>query len=119
MWDIRFSKEAKKDLLKFDKIIQLQILAGIKRVSQNPLPNQGYGKPLGNKAGNNLTGFFKIKYKNIGIRVVYSLVHESEIMNVLVISKRDDNYCYKYAYKIYKKLGESVFADIFEKLHNN
>jgi len=47
-------------------------LAGIKKVSKNPLPNpDGYGKPLGNKGGYNLTGFFKIKYRDIGIGVVY------------------------------------------------
>ena len=40
-----------------------QVLAGIVKVSKAPLPSpNGYGKPLGNKNGNNLTGFFKIKY---------------------------------------------------------
>jgi len=116
MWEKRFSKEAKRDLIKFEKIIQIQILAGIQKVSSNPLPHVGYGKPLGNKGGNNLTGFFKIKYNGIGIRVVYTLVMESQTMNILVISKRDDNYCYEYAYKIYQKYGESVFTDIFEKI---
>lgn len=37
-------------------------------------------------------------------------------MNILVISKRDDNYCYEYAYKIYQKYGDSVFQDVFEKV---
>jgi len=116
MWEKRFSKEAKKDLFKFERSIQLQILAGIQKVSSNPLPEVSYGKPLGNKGGNNLTGFFKIKYKGIGIRVVYTLVMESQTMNILVISKRDDNYCYEHAYKIYQKYGESIFLDVFEKI---
>ena len=78
-------------------------------------PN-GYGKPLGNKNGNNLTGFFKIKYKSIGIRVVYTLVLDQQIMNVVVISERDDNYCYEMAAKLYEKYGEEIFTDIFEKM---
>ena len=80
-----------------------------------PSPN-GYGKPLGNKNGNNLTGFFKIKYKSIGIRVVYTLVLDQQIMNVVVISERDDNYCYEMAAKLYEKYGEEIFTDIFGKM---
>ena len=58
-------KEAKSDLDKLDTDLREMVLAGIKKVRQNPLTQSegGYGKPLGNKAGNNLTGFFKIKYK--------------------------------------------------------
>ena len=74
-WEIKISKEARKDYQQFDKGTLKQIFAGIIKVSQNPLPHpDGYGKPLGNKQGNNLTGFFKIKYKGIGIRVIYTLV---------------------------------------------
>ena len=63
------------------------MLAGILKVSEAPLPSpHGYGKPLGNKWGNNLTGFFKIKYKGIVIRVVYTLVLEEAVMNIVVIS---------------------------------
>ena len=45
----------------------------------------GYGKPLGNKDETNLTDFFKIKYRGIGIRVVYTLVLNKSIMNIIVI----------------------------------
>ena len=83
----------------------------------NPLPRPaGYGKPLGNKRGNNLTGFFKIKYKGIGIRVVYALVLDRNIMNILVISLRDDDFCYRLAGEIYKKYGKAVFEDNFDLL---
>ena len=117
MWEIKFSKEARKALPVFDNVIQKQVLAGIKKVSKNPLPNpDGYGKPLGNKGGYNLTGFFKIKYRDIGIRVVYSLTHSGEIMNILVISKRDGSACYEEAVKLYEKYGDKVFKDIFDNL---
>ena len=71
-WTIRITDEAKKDYNKLEGSIRKQVLAGIIKVSKAPLPSpNGYGKPLGNKNGNNLTGFFKIKYRGIGIRVVY------------------------------------------------
>lgn len=78
-----------------------------------PSPD-GYGKPLGNRSGNNLTGFFKIKYYGIGIRIVYTLVIDKRIMNIVVIAERDDNYCYEMAEKLYKKYGENIFKDIFD-----
>ncbi|MBZ4647417.1 MAG: plasmid stabilization system [Clostridia bacterium] len=97
--------------------VQKQVLTGISKVSKNPLPHpQGYGKPLGNKGGNNLTGFFKIRYRDIGIRVVYSLALETSCMNILIISERDDNYCYNMAARLYEKYGDRVFEDIFETL---
>lgn len=114
-WDIRITDEAKKDFCKIEGSIRKQVLAGILKVSQAPLPSpNGYGKPLGNKNGNNLTGFFKIKYRGIGIRVVYTLVLDKLIMNIVVISQRDDNYCYDLAAKLYEKYGDDIFSDIFE-----
>ena len=115
MWTPKIIPEAEKSFAKFDKSLKIQIVAGIIKVSENPLPRPtGYGKPLGNKGGNNLTEFFKIKYKGIGIRVVYSLVSDKNIMNILVISPRDDDFCYKLAGEIYKKYGKAVFEDNFD-----
>ena len=115
-WNIRITDEAQKEYSKLDAAIKKQVLAGIYKVSQAPLPSpNGYGKPLGNKNGNNLTGFFKIKYRGIGIRVVYTLVLEKMIMNIVAISERDDNYCYDLVAILYKKYGNEIFENIFNK----
>ncbi len=114
-WEIRITDEAQKDYRKLEGSLRKQVLAGILKVSEAPLPSpHGYGKPLGNKHGNNLTGFFKIKYRGIGIRVVYTLVVDKLTMNIVVISQRDDNYCYDLAAKLYEKYGDDIFSDIFE-----
>lgn len=64
-WQIRISDEAKKDYRRLDSSIRKHVLAGIYKVSQAPLPSpNGYGKPLGNKNSNNLTGFKK-EYDNL------------------------------------------------------
>ena len=116
-WNIRITDEAKKDFERLEQTVKKQVLAGILKVSKAPMPSpDGYGKPLGNKNGNKLTGFFKIKYRGIGIRVIYTLVLDKKIMNIVVISQRDDNYCYELAVKLYKKYGKGVFKDIFDKL---
>ena len=95
MWEIRYVEEALEELLGLDKGIRAIVVKGIKKVSENPLPHTegGLGKPL----GNNLTGFFKIKYKNIGIRVVYTLDRVNKIMIVIVASSRSENECYDLA----------------------
>lgn len=114
-WEIRITDEAQKDYSRIEGSIQKQVLAGIVKVSKAPLPSpNGYGKPLGNKNGNNLTGFFKIKYRGIGIRVVYTLVIDKMVMNIVVISRRDDNDCYELAAKLYEKYGDKLFSDVFE-----
>lgn len=74
-WCVEFLEEAKKDMKKLERSASLQVLKGIQKVSQNPLPVQegGYGKPLGNKNGANLTNLLKIKFRDLGIRVVYKV----------------------------------------------
>lgn len=119
-WGVCITDDAKEDFKKLDGSVKKQVLAGILKVSQAPLPSpNGYGKPLGNKAGNDLTGFFKIKYKGIGIRVVYVLVMEKMIMNILVISERNDNYCYDLASRIFEKYGDEIFKDAFAEILKN
>jgi len=115
MWQIKFCPEAKNDLKKLDHAIIKIVLAGIKKVSTNPLPQQegGFGKPLGNIGDTNLTGFFKIKYRGIGIRVVYTIVRKAEIMNIIVVSIRDKNKSYKIAQKRKDQYGKDLFEDTF------
>ena len=87
-WNIKITKEAKKDFQQLDNSLKKQVAAGIIKVARTPLPSpHGYGKPLGNKNGKNLTGFFKIKYKGIGIRIVYTLVAIAGIWCISLLFK--------------------------------
>lgn len=98
-WKIEWLKEALKDLKLLDNSQTLQVLKAIDKVSENPLPSNegGYGKPLGNKSNTNLTGYLKIKLLKLGIRVVYRIVREHDIMRIIVISIREDDTVYKIA----------------------
>lgn len=104
-WNIEFLPEVEKDLKKLDHSVQIQVLKGIRKVSQNPLSIQqgGYGKPLGSKTGTNLTNLLKIKFRDLGIRVVYKVIHTDSIMKIIVISARTDEQVYKEAGKRRKK----------------
>lgn len=104
-WNIEFLPEVEKDLKKLDHSVQIQVLKGIRKVSQNPLSIQqgGYGKSLGSKTGTNLTNLLKIKFRDLGIRVVYKVIHTDSIMKIIVISARTDEQVYKEAGKRRKK----------------
>ena len=67
---------------KLERSASLQVLKGIQKVSRNQLPVQegGYGKPLGNKNGANLTNLLKIKFRDLGIRVVYKVERVEDVM---------------------------------------
>lgn len=98
-WEILFLQEAVEDVKRLDNSSRIQVLKAIDKVSNNPLPQSegGYGKPLGNKQGNNLTGLLKIKLKKLGIRVVYKIEKSSTNMTVVIVSARNDNEVYKTA----------------------
>ena len=102
-WQIKYHPLAEQELKNLDGSVRKIVLKGILKVSANPKPQNegGYGKPLGNKGGNDLTGLLKIKFRDIGVRVVYSLVEDETTheMFILVISVRADNEVYDLAGK--------------------
>lgn len=105
IWLIEYIKAAEKDLAHLDNSQQVQVIKAIRKVASNPLPSTqgGYGKPLGNRASQNLTGLMKIKLLKLGIRVVYQLFIEQNIMRIIVISVRDDATAYKLVQKRIKR----------------
>jgi mRNA interferase RelE/StbE len=100
-WNVVFMDKAKRDLENLEISTKSQIAKSITKVSQNPLPRSegGYGEPLGNKGGINLTGCLKIKFKKLGIRVVYKLARTEQEMKIIIISARADNEVYTEAKK--------------------
>lgn len=62
-WEVEYLPEANQDLKNLDGSQRLLVLKAIKKVQQNPISiyEGGYGKPLGNKNGSDLSGFLKVK----------------------------------------------------------
>ena len=95
-WIDRYNPEAKKDIDRLDGRQKKIVRKAIQKLLTNPFPvsEGGYGKPLGNKGGNNLTGLYKIKLKKEGIRIVYELIRTERIMYILIVGVRSDNEVY-------------------------
>lgn len=99
-WSIVFLPEAMKDIQSLSLSRQAMVKKAIKKVQENPLPQNegGYGKPLGSKRGLNLTGLLKIKLRGEGIRVVYKLERRESQMLVVVVGVREDEEVYQIAH---------------------
>ncbi len=102
MWEVTYLEEAKEDLARLDGAVRKRVLAAIKKTASNPLPkndprNPGYGTPLGNQNSSVLTGFYKIKLRKDGIRVVYRLVRTETTMEIVVVGVRDSESVYREA----------------------
>lgn len=98
-WNVEFIPAAEEDRRKLDGSVRTQVDKAILKVSSNPLPANegGYGKPLGNKNGNDLTGLMKVKLKSSGIRIIYQLIRSEETMKIVIIGIREDEKVYKEA----------------------
>ena len=95
-WKLEYLPEALDDLAALDNSVRQPVIKGINKVKQNPVSKEegGYGTPLGNKEGNNLTGLFKIKFLKYGVRVVYKLERQANLMKIVVVSVRAENKAY-------------------------
>ena len=96
-WEIHYTDDARADLRNLDGSQRKNVIKAVAKVSRNPLPANegGYGKPLGNKHGNDLTDLCKIKLVKDGIRVVYALVRTETTMKIVVIAARSDDEVYE------------------------
>lgn len=101
--NISFRDAAIKDLKKLDGSLRRIIIKQIIKVSKKPQAKSkgGYGIPLGNKSGNNLTGYLEIKLRDEGIRCIYKCVENDKAcgMDVIIISIRQDEKVYREARK--------------------
>lgn len=104
-WGIKYLPEAMEDLRKLYGSQRVLIRKAVQKVCQNPLPESegGYGKVLGNKNNNKLSGFLKIKLRGAGLRIVYQLIRKDNEMLIIIIGVRADDEVYEIAQKRIKK----------------
>ena len=95
-WELAFLDEALDDIKALDGSVRKRVLKALEKVKANPLPKSegGYGTPLGNRHSFDLTGLLKVKLRADGIRIVYKLVRQNDIMLVVVVGLRSDDEVY-------------------------
>lgn len=104
-WSIQYLPEARKEFRALAGNQRILVEKALRKVRQNPLPAQegGYGKLLGNKGGNSLTGLQKVKLRDAGLRIVYKVIRTETQMLVVVIGARAGEEVYDVALHRIKK----------------
>lgn len=107
IWTTRLLPEAEDDFDELDGSQKKVVQKAIKKTEQNPLPRNegGYGIPLGNKRGVDLTNFFEIKLRGAGLRVIYKLIRTEAEMLVVIIGVREGEEIYGEAQERIDKYG--------------
>jgi len=94
-YKIEFKTGVEKDLKELSKREKILVAKQIKKLSISP----ELGKPLGNKNGYNLSGYRKMYVDNKRIRIVYKIVEEKIIVEVVAVGKRDEMEVYRKAFE--------------------
>ena len=92
-WKVELVPEAQADFKRLDGSVKKKVLKQLIKLEKNP----DYGNPLGNKAGINLEGYFKLYADDKRIRIIYEKI--DNIIKVIAIDKREDMEVYRIALK--------------------
>lgn len=92
-WKVELIPEAHADFKRLDGSVKKKVLKQLIKLEKNP----DYGNPLGNKAGINLEGYFKLYADDKRIRIIYELI--DNIIKIIAIDKREDLEVYRIALK--------------------
>jgi len=85
--------EARADFQRLDKGRKLKVAKLLKQLESNPYK----GEHLGNKAGINLTGYYKLYADKKKIRIVYTVIEKEIVVKVIAIGPRKEMIVYREA----------------------
>jgi len=85
--------EARADFQRLDKGRKLKVAKLLKQLESNPYK----GEHLGNKAGINLTGYYKLYADKKKIRIVYTIIEKEIVVKVIAIGPRKEMIVYREA----------------------
>ena len=92
-YDIVLKIEADEELSKLSNRERILVFKQFKKISSSP----ELGKLLGNKAGYDLSGCRKMYADKKRIRIVYTILDNQIVIEIIAIGKRDELEVYKNA----------------------
>jgi mRNA interferase RelE/StbE len=90
LYKVLLIEEARGDFRRLDRGRQVQVAKLLKQLESNPYK----GEHLGNKAGIDLTGYYKLYADKKRIRVVYTVLESEVIVKVIAIGPRREMIVY-------------------------
>ncbi len=91
IYEIRFREGAEADFLGFDGRVKKLIAKQLQKIAISP----ELGELLGNKAGFDLSGCRKMYVDNKRVRIVYRIIEDKIIVEVIAIGDRDEMSVYE------------------------
>ena len=102
---VELHPKAVRDFDALDGSIRKEIVKKIDALSENPF----LGKPLGNKLGMDLTGFFKLYAARKKYRIVYRILKgRLEVIEIIGIGKRGKAEIYKLIFRRLQDLNNTL-----------
>lgn len=92
-YEIKFHPEALKEFCALDGSIKVLVKKQLEKLKKSPF----LGEELGNKNGYDLTGYRKMYACKKQIRIVYSVIENVLLVNIVAIGKREDMAVYETA----------------------
>jgi mRNA interferase RelE/StbE len=87
--------DAADDFRRLDGSLKEPAAKQLKKLTASPL----LGEHLGNKAGLDLTGYYKLYAAKKSVRIVYRILEQEVIVDIVAIGKREDLAVYQTALK--------------------
>lgn len=95
LYEIKYHKNIVDDLKSLDKSVRDKVFKKLEQLKKNP----NLGQPLGNKAGMDLTGFYKLYVDNRRVRIVYKPENTELCIFIIAIGQREDLEIYRTAWQ--------------------
>jgi mRNA interferase RelE/StbE len=83
---VTLTADAANDFRGLDGSLKQPVAKQLKKLETAPL----LGEHLGNKAGLDLTGYYKLYAAKKAVRIVYRIIEQQVIVEVVAIGKRED-----------------------------
>lgn len=83
---VTLTADAADDFRGLDGSLKQPVAKQLKKLETAPL----LGEHLGNKAGLDLTGYYKLYTAKKAVRIVYRIIEQQVIVEVVAIGKRED-----------------------------
>lgn len=85
-YKVFLTDEAAEDFRRLDGSVKKQVAKQLKKLEETP----HLGVPLGNMRGFDLTGYYKLYAAKKSIRIVYRIIEDEILVEVVGIGKRAD-----------------------------
>ena len=83
---VTLTSDAADDVRRLDGSLKQPVAKQLRKLETSPL----LGEHLGDKAGLDLTGYYKLYAAKKAVRIVYRIIEQQIIVEVVAIGKRED-----------------------------